>query len=1311
MPFIGGDGNRGSGGANAPVRNVTPAPAPAPSFGQTISHAVSNVGHNVAAVAANPSHHAVQQTFNAQSPHVQAAIIRGAIRQPTNAVAKAVLGLVTGSLNPLGKTAQGTRVGIPQLWNAPQAPMKALGHSELWRGPGIYRMPKTPKVPASPHVPIPSAFLSGPKAGSSTAKLEAQLMGPHGQGNGVASTVGNIVGAAGTGAVNAADLASGRAIQQTLAAAPLVPRMKGRAGAYQATAGGPKVGTKQEIINPEQALVDAGKSLGALLQSIPTTGRGSGLGSGPSLSGVGLPPGQLAKNFGKDVVNLPAEAGPSVAIPLGQALHGHLGQAIGTVAQGYLQSIEHPEQHPGNAVLSLLGLAHGASRVAETGVRAIAGKPLDIARPGINLTGNLTREREPASKYPLIRSARNTRDFHSYNKTATGDLVPKSDQLRAHQIKVEVSRQLVGPNERIRRAETTAQIDAHQGGVLASLATRVAHNVKSSLKYNPAQAFIPGASVLALIAEGTIRRPDTFIADATKHLEMIANNREHLIGQDNALADNAQTIKDLKQALKEAKAGKDLAPAFKAADLYAKDLPPLEAEALAHDHYGKDMTAEGLQRRTLMPVVNAHMKGARYDSKLGMVVDTRIPGSDARLSSLFAREQKIQALGRGAKTAGEQASAARALKRNQEAILGVKTHTSRPLSTVEMQKFADEQTGRQLAYASHQAPRGDSAFYTNGQKYPVQDVQKNTMYSWAHGLRDASHEALLQQRVHLANVVRAHKSMDHNLSTLVVGHPNGGFWDTPSAARQDLPRMAAKEGSVPAKYQVINVGRLAGKGSAQPDMFALPRPGEVPMPANLEEEAMRHALDINSHLNPAEAQGHYALIHDAAVQQLRDHQNQISPNAFLRGARAYTNQFRKVALSTSVRHIPGVVQEGLIRDAMSGVFVQHWIAGDKAWKAAKQLDPRTAAENETRVLGAGTSVAGSTRALATRQVPRHFYGTALYPPLSAISKLLRVPGVRTLSFAWNQWAHLVIDGTKHVLERNQLKAGTGKLLLQDAHSLLRLQGEAGRMAAGKKLLDPKFVNRLVAANHRTFGVWTDLTPSAQTALMISPFGMWWANSMQWLARLPGDHPVGTSVLAAASTGTDAERQKLGLDMFSPSRLPLYLQGGIPSGSDLNMANYYSPFGTMNDPLQTFESLVEPTVIPTMLALVGDDYLGKQMSSPGHAHGGPTSVGQDVLVALNGILGNLIPFWNKAQTIASGGASQYATSTFFAPQTKGPNPGLGAGLLKAVQPMRQYKNPALNPTSSSRTSSPLGLFGTPKSVSGANPAAVLKAFGG
>ena len=590
---------------------------------------------------------------------------------------------------------------------------------------------------------------------------------------------------------------------------------------------------------------------------------------------------------------------------------------------------------------------------------------------------------------------------------------------------------------------------------------------------------------------------------------------------------------------------------------------------------------------------------------------------------------------------------------------------TRKLSTPEMVAFDKAQTGgRPLAYTSHGEPKGDSAFYINQHQYPAKVSQKNTGYAFTHGLTDPTHEALLQHRVQLEGVINAHRAMDKILTSTAVGHPNGGFWGTFKDAKAD--RL---DGQVP-----VQVGRMTSKDST----------GEILNPAALDHEAQIRSLDINERLRPTDTPGKFGLMDKTVVDQLRAHQNQISPNTFMRAARASTGQFRRVALGTSIRHIPGVTQEGLIRDIGAGEGVRSLVSGRNVFKELEKIDPRLAAERRTEL--AGGTLAGMTRSMETRQGSKYFGGTVLGPPMKAVEKLFKSPGPRQLSTAWNSWQNLVINGSKKVLEQNQQMGAVGQELLKQSDSLMVLQGRAAQDAA-KGLMSDQTARQLSAQVRRVHGTWTDLTPSGQTALMFSPFGMWWVNSVKWLARMPVDQPIKTGLLASATTGTQKQRQAEGLDMFSPGHLADYLQGSIPVNNKLIASQYYSPQGMANDFSGTAASLIEPTLTPMVLALLGDNWLGRPLKSPSDPTGQKTpNQGEKMLVALNSVLSNFLPLYTKFQTARQGGASSYDTSTGFAPQTKGPNPGIWQGLLKDIQPLRQYPNPGVG-TASPSTAKP------------------------
>ena len=123
-------------------------------------------------------------------------------------------------------------------------------------------------------------------------------------------------------------------------------------------------------------------------------------------------------------------------------------------------------------------------------------------------------------------------------------------------------------------------------------------------------------------------------------------------------------------------------------------------------------------------------------------------------------------------------------------------------------------------------------------------------------------------------------------------------------------------------------------------------------------------------------------------------------------------------------------------------------------------------------------------------------------------------------------------------------------------------------------------------------------------------------------------------------------------------------------------NYYSPSGIANDPIQTLGSLVElVALMPFLLGSLGDNYLGKPLTSPTNPHGDkPTNAGQKLEYIANSFLGLFVPLYSKAQQIAEGGASAYDSANlpsdlFGKPQTKTPGKGVVAGAEKALKPYR------------------------------------------
>jgi hypothetical protein len=937
----------------------------------------------------------------------------------------------------------------------------------------------------------------------------------------------------------------------------------------------------------------------------------------------GDPVAKVIQNTAKDAVNLPANLAASVAIPAQDVLKGDWKAAANTFVQPYEQLFKNPLQsfgnHPLDTYLMASGLEHPVTRLGEGIARTVAGKgAVDLSRPSVELTGNLTHERPDYATTPRYRGGQKALEAVKFSKTDKGTLTPNSENVRARLVKMETSR-LVGENERIRRSNHTDQMEAHAKSVLVSRVGRVAHAVKTTLAYDPKAPLIPGSDVLSLIARGVVRRPGTVARDLETHLQQVASTRPDLLDKPDLLATHDKYVKTVQKALGNEKFLKNPHPAFKAAAKYAEDYPKIEHAANALDHFN-GMTSDALQRRVLMSGILTHMKGARYDPELGMVRD------DPR------------------------------------------TGVTEKLSTDKMRSYMSAETGaRKLAFVSDQSPKGDSAHYVSGQQRPRNAAMGNTNYAFTHGLTDPSHEAMLSQRVRMQGVVDAHRAMnrlDHHL--LVMGDDGKGYGSYKEAATASH----------------ATGGKLVPIRRASPfhpiDSLAKSTKG-LDM-ASLDEETARRSLDISDRLKPSDEPGTWGLIDKNAAAQLKAHQDQISPNTFLRAAKGVNNQFRTVALATSFKHLPGVAQESLIRSASSGVGPFSWFAGRQALKGAEKLDETVG--HERRVQMTGGTVVGQAQALATRQVARHFEGTALHGPLKAWENAQKAPGLRQASTLWRAWTKFSLGGTKKMLEEQSQIAGLGKATINEfggRHGLVSLaMGQWGHMIdqASKGILDEQTAHKLGATVERIYGRWNDLTPGAQQALMFSPFGMWWTNSVKWLYRMPVDHPVLSGTLGAANVGTQGARQKLGLDMFAPGALPLYEQGSVPIGNSLWEASYYSPMGVATDPLETAESLIQPWALPGAMAALGVDWKGSSITSPKNPTGYNTpNMGDRLTVILNSAAANFIPLYQKAQTVVEGGGSAYDTSTLLKPQTKATNPGPLKGLVKAVMPVRLGKTAA------------------------------------
>jgi hypothetical protein len=929
----------------------------------------------------------------------------------------------------------------------------------------------------------------------------------------------------------------------------------------------------------------------------------------------------MAINTGKDLVNLPAEAFSTVGTLGSDVINHDAGKALSDITSPFVQLAKHPLKtvvnHPLDTYLMVAGALHGATRPVAGAARAVA--PADSA------FGRMVARERPG----INLTGQLTHERPPYSQFPLIQAAQRlADRAKLRKVDGSVVTRRQELQDKLTALETSRETQMTER---VRRANRDAVHARRLESVRPSRAVRLAQQTGRALKKGrkasTIAGADalSLIPDATiRSARTMADDIRTYVKMVSA---NRANLLDRPDLLKEHDA-----TVAKLNDLANRiDAGKVDKQALfkASNSYAKDYT----------PVQNTAAKFGQFGERSKEALDQRMLAHYAITHMGAKYDPELEAL----------------------TIDGARISNGKIRADMRANGVKHD-----LAFTSDK-PHPDSAFYVSSDRRPLPESARNTYFAYTHGLTDTSHESLLRQHVRMQGVIDAHKAQNRLLEQVAVQKPGGGYWSTYKEAQ------AAVRGR---NYVPVRIGQ------AFHPQAALDQALEGVHPAALDEEAALHGLDLSNRLKDS-GPGKYALISRVARDRIEEHKSAITPQLGQRAFTSANNQFRRVALSTSAKHVPGVASEQVIRDIASGTGLSSWITGHRILNRLEKTGNEEVANVKTRLKGG--QLAGATQMATRHFVAERYQGTSLYPWMKRFERFMENPGVRHLATAWRAWTTFAIGATKHVLEEQHQVADIGKSALIDFSSehgpffkALRIQGEMLDDAA-RGLFDPAKQRQFRVYTERIRGRWNDLTPHGQMALMYSPFGLWWINSVRWLARAPIDQPVKTGLLAAATVGTEKERQAHGLDLFSAGRLPDYMQGGIPIGGGRILAqNYYSPFGVANEPFATASSLVEPwATTPLVLSPLGIDWKGTPINSPGDPHGRKGgNTGQRIGVALNSILASFIPLYTKAEQIAEGGASAYDTSGLATGiQTKQPGKGPAAGLTKALTPYRSYAIPA------------------------------------
>lgn len=456
----------------------------------------------------------------------------------------------------------------------------------------------------------------------------------------------------------------------------------------------------------------------------------------------------------------------------------------------------------------------------------------------------------------------------------------------------------------------------------------------------------------------------------------------------------------------------------------------------------------------------------------------------------------------------------------------------------------------------------------------------------------------------------------------------------------------------------------------------------------------------------AESVGKYGLIRKDVMDRLNKHQQAVSGGGIKHFFQAYTQAFRHVKFATSPKHAAGILEETAIRTLAEmgltgplGTGVERAVGGKvfghlsdlaQADKHGVLFDsgPEGARFRRVQAELSGRGLVGSSKA---NDIVRK---AGKWDETSALAKGAELTDHSPPMKAWLLWR----KGTERALEQlpHQARmAGLGKVLketgfVESAKDFLKAQDEGQRDLVARRMTPDK-ANFIARKLDDAYGNWTNLTPATKAAVStVTPFGLWWLNSMRWLYRLPVTHPVKTALLASIYEATkpqrNAEGQGEGAAGVGTKGNPNYLQGTIPIslpglGSVRLDLGHYSPFGVGGPEAPTTAAeMIGPQLEGTVEGLAGSNPLTHEKQT--QQSGAELTPGQKALNALAELVSGPAAGATQAQQLLQGGGKPYGTANLLTdiasklggrPQVKpGTEVPTGQTLLKLLDPLKTYK---------------------------------------
>jgi hypothetical protein len=989
-----------------------------------------------------------------------------------------------------------------------------------------------------------------------------------------------------------------------------------------------------------------------------------------------------AKAAGRDIVDTPANAVPSLYVPAREVAKGHPGKAASMLAQPFIDTAKHPlkslAEHPVNTVLIARGgegaLGHGIGKALRTAPSEALRKAGSVERRTAEIPNARTniQEGRTYSKDAIVMAGQKLRDKRraAKGKEPVGGHVTEADvATRANE--------RVAMDEDVRRANRAAVVHEartilDQRGPVAKVKGRRSSAATTAMAQHLADTPQELASYLGALKEAAkslegdkLRRNKQTqgqIEKALKHpgrlvrnAEQAAKYRELSNRIQNDLAETG--IIDSKQMEQRRLLSYATSPAkgMNARMLTSEETKAHVETAVKHRDSARKQLKKAKRELTRATEAEAEVSGR------AQILSRNVAGTNA--AEAAARTGREYAGGGHgvAEAASRRAAAETKVAEFQEAV----KHADKQLAKVRkvhqqgghlVDEAGAKVTRRQItehmaasgiedqgAYVTH-APgkRGARNFYVDPTKAQGHFGPKATGAAVKEGTLDLDPETMVEAVAHAQGLADSIYRFRGTIAEFAHRKANGEidryktFQDAVDAARE---MMVGKDGA-PRPYALemrpVRINPLGGRAE---QLRATLESVDHASAAKHINEAIDEALSGND-----TGAGDWALIPAKAAETVRAHTAKVGTTTAGKVGQMYGSQFRKVVLSLSPKWLTGNVAEAALRSLIGHSGARSYYTGKAVQKRYEELHGKEAAsELLSRTTGGGHySLANRTDVRRTAEDIAQA-GGSIAKFAESMGKLRRAPVAKQVADTWDLYTHVVMQSLNGRIEHQFQTAMFGKALrdhpLMSDHTIKL--SKAALNDAAKGLSDTTAQVRLGREVDRMYGKYSKFSPAQRRLIAgYTPFIAWSLNTVRFLFDvLPRDHPVLTSVIASANIASEDWRKQHGLiqsffENFDGAK-PSFLQGSIPGKDDSSLRiSHITPFGIYDQEgglLGAFAGALLPQAQGVLSNVQGKDW--RDQSLTGQDRTKTPTQGRDLLAAAFTVLENSVPFVSQGADAA------------------------------------------------------------------------------